>query len=174
MGDWDCGKVESRLRNFGKKRHQSDISDINLSPPFNNPKIQVTALRQRYIPSILLLQRIRTVLSSSCVHWVVSPNSNPSPADCFPIQLSPCSKSTKQSSPWYITSLLSSYSLLTYFKARIKKIMRTDEEVGKVAQVTPVLICAYHDSYFSHWSLLTNSQSKSARTLHGRYRNRNL
>jgi Dr1-associated corepressor len=28
------------------------------------------------------------------------------------------------------------------FKARIKKIMQKDEEVGKVAQATPVAICA--------------------------------
>lgn len=30
---------------------------------------------------------------------------------------------------------------LSYFKARIKKIMQKDEEVGKVAQATPIVIC---------------------------------
>jgi hypothetical protein len=33
--------------------------------------------------------------------------------------------------------------LIRVLKARIKKIMQKDEEVGKVAQATPVAICGF-------------------------------
>ena len=32
-------------------------------------------------------------------------------------------------------------NLFGYIQARIKKIMQKDEEVGKVAQATPIVIC---------------------------------
>jgi hypothetical protein len=31
--------------------------------------------------------------------------------------------------------------------ARIKRIMQADEEVGKVAQVTPIVVCEYHGTH---------------------------
>lgn len=44
--------------------------------------------------------------------------------------------------------------------ARIKKIMQADEDVGKVAQATPVVVCEYikglADLYDFYHELLTN------------------
>ena len=40
-------------------------------------------------------------------------------------------------------------NIFTFIKARIKRIMRTDEEVGKVAQSTPVLIAKAVESFLS-------------------------
>ena len=50
-------------------------------------------------------------------------------SDKFP---GPCIKGSKRNFQWYIF-----YNQ----KARIKKIMQDDEEIGKVAQATPILIC---------------------------------
>ena len=45
----------------------------------------------------------------------------------------------------------------TNIQARIKKIMQKDEEVGKVAQATPIVICTSVSSLFlSHASQQTN------------------
>ena len=38
-------------------------------------------------------------------------------------------------------SLNASWTFYSLLKARIKKIMQKDEEVGKVAQATPIVIC---------------------------------
>jgi hypothetical protein len=40
-----------------------------------------------------------------------------------------------------IVSLNASWIFCSLLKARIKKIMQKDEEVGKVAQATPIVIC---------------------------------
>lgn len=40
--------------------------------------------------------------------------------------------------------------------ARIKRIMQADEEVGKVAQVTPIAVCMSHSSVTFFYSLLTD------------------
>lgn len=40
-----------------------------------------------------------------------------------------------------IADVLETLKLLELFQARIKKIMQTDEEVGKVAAAVPVIIC---------------------------------
>ena len=52
--------------------------------------------------------------------------------------------------------------------ARIKRIMQADEEVGKVAQVTPVVVCksALVSLYFQARMLIVVVFSQSARTLH--------
>jgi hypothetical protein len=53
--------------------------------------------------------------------------------------------------------------------ARIKRIMQADEEVGKVAQVTPVAVCksSYRILSYNHTNM---HYSQSSRTLHGRPR----
>lgn len=38
---------------------------------------------------------------------------------------------------------------LSSFQARIKKIMQTDEEIGKVAAAVPVIICILHFLHLS-------------------------
>ena len=52
--------------------------------------------------------------------------------------------------------------------ARIKRIMQADEDVGKVAQVTPVAVCEYPLCYnpLLRAVLTTVSCSQSPRTLH--------
>ncbi|MEE6527628.1 hypothetical protein FKM82_029142 [Ascaphus truei] len=54
-----------------------------------------------------------------------------------------------------------------YFKARIKKIMQTDEEIGKVAAAVPVIISRALELFLE--SLLTKAcqvtQSRSAKTM---------
>lgn len=44
--------------------------------------------------------------------------------------------------------------------ARIKRIMQADEDVGKVAQVTPIAVCKYHSSLLTHLATLTSLQQK--------------
>jgi Dr1-associated corepressor len=56
--------------------------------------------------------------------------------------------------------------------ARIKRIMQADEEVGKVAQVTPIAVCTcvtyltFHPSLLLSDFILTFLSSQGARTLH--------
>lgn len=55
--------------------------------------------------------------------------------------------------------------------ARIKRIMQADEDVGKVAQVTPVVVCKYPFTPYSLTPHMTNTPpSQSPRALHDQSR----
>lgn len=54
---------------------------------------------------------------------------------------------------------------LSYFKARIKKIMQKDEEVGKVAQATPIVICICFKLFFLFVLVLTFCLFTTAKAL---------
>lgn len=60
-----------------------------------------------------------------------------------------------------LSKSLFAVSYLTWFwmlsQARIKKIMQADEEVGKIAMATPVLICTSLDVSFLSLSCLLDS-----------------
>ena len=61
--------------------------------------------------------------------------------------------------------LLEGIDLKTKFPvARIKRIMQADEEVGKVAQVTPVVVCKCH-LFRCMWLALIISQQKHSSSL---------